>query len=415
MPTPSTTCSCGSATCRTTEIAGARRGGRSFARAVAGARAGAAHRARAGRRRAPRVIAVEDAARYRDALGAPLPQGIARGAPPAGARSARRSRAPLRAHARTVHDRRSARDAFGIGQAMAEEALARIRGHRPRARRASSAPAARIASGAKPACCARSASVRSRGCGAKWSRSRAEALGRLDDDVARCRAAAIRARRAARRHRAAPGSAAAGLGARDRSPPSARGRLSARATSICSWAPGEVAWVGVEPLGDRDGRIALYLTDHLRALVPPRSPEPPGRVSPHASSPISRREGASFFPAIHAACGGGFPDRRWSTRCGTSSGPGWSPTTRCTRCAPSSPRLPRTRRDRQTRRSARGAPRRPRRQGDGRSSSERDRRAARAHRVGDGHRPAAAQRATASSRARRWPPKGMPRRLLDRL
>ena len=26
---------------------------------------------------------------------------------------------------------------------------------------------------------------------------------------------------------------------------------------------GEVTWVGVEPLGDRDGRIALYLTDHL--------------------------------------------------------------------------------------------------------------------------------------------------------
>src|SRR5687767_1606611 len=25
---------------------------------------------------------------------------------------------------------------------------------------------------------------------------------------------------------------------------------------------GEVTWIGVEPLGDRDGRIALYLTDH---------------------------------------------------------------------------------------------------------------------------------------------------------
>ena len=34
-------------------------------------------------------------------------------------------------------------------------------------------------------------------------------------------------------------------------------------------AAGEVVWLGVEPLGDRDGRIALYLTDHLRALVPP--------------------------------------------------------------------------------------------------------------------------------------------------
>ena len=33
---------------------------------------------------------------------------------------------------------------------------------------------------------------------------------------------------------------------------------------------GEVTWVGVEPLGDRDGRIALYLTDHLAKLLPPR-------------------------------------------------------------------------------------------------------------------------------------------------
>ena len=32
---------------------------------------------------------------------------------------------------------------------------------------------------------------------------------------------------------------------------------------------GEVMWIGVEPLGDRDGRIALYLTDHLHLLLPP--------------------------------------------------------------------------------------------------------------------------------------------------
>jgi ATP-dependent helicase Lhr and Lhr-like helicase len=32
---------------------------------------------------------------------------------------------------------------------------------------------------------------------------------------------------------------------------------------------GEVTWVGVEALGDRDGRIALYLTDHLAKLLPP--------------------------------------------------------------------------------------------------------------------------------------------------
>src|SRR4030095_16035494 len=35
-------------------------------------------------------------------------------------------------------------------------------------------------------------------------------------------------------------------------------------------AAGEVVWVGVEPLGERDGRIALYLADHLAKLLPPR-------------------------------------------------------------------------------------------------------------------------------------------------
>src|SRR6185295_13008383 len=32
---------------------------------------------------------------------------------------------------------------------------------------------------------------------------------------------------------------------------------------------GEVTWIGIEPLGERDGRIALYLTDHLAKLLPP--------------------------------------------------------------------------------------------------------------------------------------------------
>src|SRR5258705_2945916 len=34
-------------------------------------------------------------------------------------------------------------------------------------------------------------------------------------------------------------------------------------------AAGEVVWIGVEPLGERDGRIALYLADHLTRLLPP--------------------------------------------------------------------------------------------------------------------------------------------------
>ena len=70
---------------------------------------------------------------------------------------------------------------------------------------------------------------------------------------------------------------------------------------------GEVVWVGVEPLGERDGRVALYLTDHLAGLLPPAAA---ADDLDDRSRPIVdhlRREGASFFPAIHAAAGGGYP------------------------------------------------------------------------------------------------------------
>jgi ATP-dependent Lhr-like helicase len=79
---------------------------------------------------------------------------------------------------------------------------------------------------------------------------------------------------------------------------------------------GEVVWAGVEPLGERDGRVTLFLTDHLHLLRPPGSPpaldnELEARIVEHL-----RAAGASFFPAIHAAVGGGFPqeviDALWS-------------------------------------------------------------------------------------------------------
>src|SRR5205085_3905218 len=72
-------------------------------------------------------------------------------------------------------------------------------------------------------------------------------------------------------------------------------------------AAGEVVWVGVEPLGGRDGRVALYLTDHLHQLRPPVETEPDldGR---HADVvKYLRAHGASFFAAIHDGAGGGFP------------------------------------------------------------------------------------------------------------
>jgi len=110
-------------------------------------------------------------------------------------------------------------------------------------------------------------------------------------------------------------------------------------------AAGEVVWRGIEPVGDRDGRVALYLTDHLAlphkngvrdsgfgVRVGEQRFTPEGRLpaevksdngessilSPEHRIPnpeprdrliqeFLRRNGASFFPAIHEAAGDGYP------------------------------------------------------------------------------------------------------------
>jgi ATP-dependent Lhr-like helicase len=71
-------------------------------------------------------------------------------------------------------------------------------------------------------------------------------------------------------------------------------------------AAGEVVWCGLEPLGDRDGRLALYLTDHLRTL---RRPPDPADLPEREQAILKhlRTQGASFFGAIHEAAGGGYP------------------------------------------------------------------------------------------------------------
>jgi ATP-dependent Lhr-like helicase len=66
-------------------------------------------------------------------------------------------------------------------------------------------------------------------------------------------------------------------------------------------AAGEIVWVGAEPLGGRDGRIALYLTDNLPLL---HQPQPLAEESPIVD--YLRANGASFFHQIQAAVGG-FP------------------------------------------------------------------------------------------------------------
>jgi ATP-dependent Lhr-like helicase len=70
---------------------------------------------------------------------------------------------------------------------------------------------------------------------------------------------------------------------------------------------GEVVWAGVEPLGERDGRVALYLTDQMARLRAPfaAKPEVEGRAADILE--YLREHGASFFSAIHEGSGGGFP------------------------------------------------------------------------------------------------------------
>ncbi|HET7752339.1 MAG TPA: DEAD/DEAH box helicase [Anaeromyxobacteraceae bacterium] len=73
-------------------------------------------------------------------------------------------------------------------------------------------------------------------------------------------------------------------------------------------AGGEISWVGLEPLGERDGRIAIYLTDSLARLLPPSRPDgeaPLGERERQVLDVLARR-GASYFGEIHAATGGGY-------------------------------------------------------------------------------------------------------------
>ena len=172
----------------------------------------------------PRFIAVEDAARYRDALGVPLPPGIPESLLQPVARSARRSGAALRAHARAVHRAPSFAARYGLAAPAAEAVLLRLTGE------------GRLLEG----------EFRPGGTRREWTdagvlrmlrrRSLAKlrheiepvdqaVLGRFVTTWQGDRQAAARRRRAARRDRAAAGRAAAGVDPRDRDPAGADRRL----------------------------------------------------------------------------------------------------------------------------------------------------------------------------------------------
>jgi len=89
-------------------------------------------------------------------------------------------------------------------------------------------------------------------------------------------------------------------------------------------AAGEVMWVGFDPIGERDGRIGLYLAERLQSLWPltavgQRQTAATLRSAPDDNSSANARSreeeiveylkghGASFFQDLHDGVGGGYP------------------------------------------------------------------------------------------------------------
>jgi ATP-dependent Lhr-like helicase len=83
-------------------------------------------------------------------------------------------------------------------------------------------------------------------------------------------------------------------------------------------AAGEVVWTGFDPLGERDGRIGLYLAEKLPLLWPPRPASTITDLDSKQQGIVDylRSNGASFFQPLHDGIGGGYPgetlDALWS-------------------------------------------------------------------------------------------------------
>jgi len=72
-------------------------------------------------------------------------------------------------------------------------------------------------------------------------------------------------------------------------------------------AAGEVTWAGIDPIGERDGRIALFLADKLPLLAQRRPLAEPLSEREEKILAVLESTGASFFDPLHQAVGGGYP------------------------------------------------------------------------------------------------------------
>ncbi|HTD56974.1 MAG TPA: crosslink repair DNA glycosylase YcaQ family protein [Silvibacterium sp.] len=73
-------------------------------------------------------------------------------------------------------------------------------------------------------------------------------------------------------------------------------------------AAGEVAWCGLDPLGEHDGRIGLYLAEKMPLLLASNAQDG-GPLSEKEQAILDQlaRSGAMFFAQLHEAIGGGYP------------------------------------------------------------------------------------------------------------
>lgn len=74
-------------------------------------------------------------------------------------------------------------------------------------------------------------------------------------------------------------------------------------------AAGEVVWVGLDQIGERDGRIGLYLAEKVPQLWYVGSREHGTAISERGEKILAylRERGASFFQDLHDGVGGGYP------------------------------------------------------------------------------------------------------------
>jgi ATP-dependent Lhr-like helicase len=84
-------------------------------------------------------------------------------------------------------------------------------------------------------------------------------------------------------------------------------------------AAGEVTWIGLDALGEHDGRVALYLAEAVGALRDPRAVVAQNAALTETETQLvaqMERGGAMFFAQLHEGLGGGYPgetlDALWS-------------------------------------------------------------------------------------------------------